>query len=94
MAGIVVPAVLLLVAVVLARVFADTVLDTGRVEDDVAAQFEELEGVAIDLSCDDEMQVEQGAEYECTGTTADGEEVTLRILITDETTAAYTWEEV
>ena len=94
MAGIVVPAVLLLVAVVLARVFADTVLDTGRVEDDVAAQFEQVEGVAIDLSCDDEMQVEQGAEYECTGTTADGEEVTLRILITDEATAAYTWDEV
>ena len=93
-AGIVVPAVLLLVAVVLARVFADTVLDTSAVEDDVAAQFEEIEGVAIDLTCDDEMQVEQGADYECTGTTADGEEVTLRIVITDETDASYTWEEV
>jgi hypothetical protein len=93
-AGIVVPAVLLLVAVVLARVFADTVLDTSAVEDDVAAQFEEIEGVAIDLTCDDEMQVEQGADYECTGTTADGEEVTLRIVITDETDASYTWEEL
>ena len=92
-AGIVVPAVLLLVAVVLARLFADTVLDTGAVEEDVAAQFEEVEGVAVDLSCDDEMQVEQGADYECTGTTADGEEVTLRIVITDETDASYTWEE-
>ena len=93
-AGIVVPAVLLLVAVVLARLFADTVLDPERVEADVAAQFEQIEGVAIDLTCDDEMQVEQGADYECTGTTADGEEVTLRIVITDETDAAYTWEEV
>lgn len=93
-AGIVVPAVLLLVAVVLARLFADTVLDTGRVEDDVAAQFAQVEGVAVDLTCDDEMQVEQGADYECSGTTADGEEVTLRIVITDEDTAAYTWEEV
>ena len=93
-AGIVVPAVLLLVAVVLARLFADTVLDTRAVEDDVAAQFEQIEGVAIDLTCDDEMQVEQGADYECTGTTADGEEVTLRIVITDETDASYTWEEV
>ncbi|MGY1683481.1 DUF4333 domain-containing protein [Geodermatophilus sp. SYSU D01176] len=93
-AGIVVPAVLLLVAVVLARLFADTVLDPERVEADVAAQFEQIEGVAIDLTCDDEMQVEQGADYECTGTTADGEEVTLRIVVTDEATAAYTWEEV
>ncbi|WP_448619322.1 DUF4333 domain-containing protein [Geodermatophilus sp. URMC 65] len=93
-AGIVVPAVLLLVAVVLARLFADTVLDPERVEADVAEQFEQIEGVAIDLTCDDEMQVEQGADYECTGTTADGEEVTLRIVITDETDASYTWEEV
>ncbi len=93
-AGIVVPAVLLLVAVVLARLFADTVLDPERVEADVAAQFEQREGVAVDLTCDDEMQVEQGADYECTGTTADGEEVTLRIVITDETDASYTWEEV
>ncbi len=93
-AGVVVPAVLLLVAVVLARLFADTVLDPERVEADVAAQFEQIEGVAIDLTCDDEMQVEQGADYECTGTTADGEEVTLRIVITDETDASYTWEEV
>ena len=93
-AGIVVPAVLLLVAVVLARLFADTVLDPERVEVDVAAQFEQIEGVAIDLTCDDEMQVEQGADYECSGTTADGEEVTLRIVITDETDASYTWEEV
>ena len=94
MAGIVVPLVLLLVAVVLARLFADTVLDPERVEADVAAQFQEREGVAITLTCDDEMQVEQGADYRCTGTTADGEEVTLRIVITDEDTAAYTWEEV
>ncbi len=93
-AGIVVPAVLLLVAVVLARLFADTVLDPERVESDVAAQFEQIEGVAIVLTCDDEMQVEQGADYECTGTTADGEEVTLRIVNTDETDASYTWEEL
>lgn len=93
-AGIVVPAVLLVLAIVLARLFGDTVLDTGRVEKDVAAQFAERYGVAVELTCDDEMQVEQGADYECTGTTADGEEVTLRILITDERTAAYTWDEV
>ncbi|MDP9430446.1 MAG: DUF4333 domain-containing protein [Actinomycetota bacterium] len=93
-AGIVVPAALLVLAVVLARLFGDTVLDTGRVEDDVAAQFAERYGVSIGLTCDDEMQVEQGADYECTGTTAEDEEVTLRIVITDEQTAAYTWEEV
>ncbi|SDN72277.1 DUF4333 domain-containing protein [Geodermatophilus sp. DSM 45219] len=93
-AGIVVPLVLLLVAIVLARLFGDTVLDTSAVEDDVAEQFQEIEGVAVDLTCDDEMQVEQGADYECTGTTADDEEVTIRIVITDEQTAAYTWEEV
>jgi hypothetical protein len=39
------------------------------------------------------MEVIEGATYECDGTTADGESVTLRIAITDEKSAAYTWTE-
>ena len=39
------------------------------------------------------MTVDAGATYECTGTTADGEDVTLQIPITDEDSAAYTWTE-
>jgi hypothetical protein len=70
-----------------------TVLDPAAVERDVAAQFQEREGVAIELDCADEMEVSVDASYECTGTTADGESVTLRITITDEDAAAYTWTE-
>jgi hypothetical protein len=70
-----------------------TVLDQGAVERDVAAQFEEREGVAIDLTCPADMEVSSGASYECTGTTAANEEVTLQIAITDEDSAAYTWTE-
>jgi hypothetical protein len=86
---------LLLIAavVVLAISQSSTVLDRSAVEADVAAQFEEREGVAIDLTCAEEMKVEADATYECTGTTADGEDVTLRIAITDEDAAAYTWTE-
>ena len=62
-----------------------TVLDPAAVERDVAAQFEQREGVAIELHCADDMEVKKGATYECTGTTADGESVTLQIAITDET---------
>jgi hypothetical protein len=85
--------VLIAGAVVLALSLSSTVLDRNAVERDVAAQFEEREGVAIDLDCAEEMKVESGATYECTGTTADGEDVALRIAITDEDTAAYTWTE-
>ena len=70
-----------------------TVLDPAAVERDVAAQFEEREGVAIELDCADEMEVTVDASYECTGTTADGEAVTLQITVTDEESAAYTWTE-
>src|SRR3712207_6915135 len=42
------------------------------------------EGVPIDLECAEEMKVEADATYECTGTTADGEDVTLRIAITED----------
>lgn len=85
--------VLIAVVVVLVMTMSSTVLDRTAVQDDVAAQFEEREGVAVDLSCDDEMKVENGATYRCTGTTADGEDVTLEIAITDEESAAYTWTE-
>ena len=85
--------VLIAGAVALALSLSPTVLDRNAVERDVAAQFEQREGVAIDLSCAEEMKVSEGETYECTGTTADGEDVTLRISITDEDSAAYTWTE-
>ena len=84
---------LIAVGVVLALTMSSTVLDRNAVQEDVAAQFEEREGVAIDLECAEEMEVTSGATYECTGTTADGEDVTLQIAVTDEETAAYTWTE-
>jgi hypothetical protein len=86
--------VLIAVGVVLAMNLGPTVLDRTAVERDVAAQFEQLEGVAIDLRCPEEMKVESGAEYSCTGTTADGEEVELAIRIGDKLNGDYTWTEV
>jgi hypothetical protein len=87
--------VLVLIAGVVAALVAmqSTVLDPAAVERDVAAQFEQREGVAIDLTCGEEMEVDEGDSYRCTGITADGEEVTLQITITDEEAAAYTWTE-
>ncbi|MCW2682950.1 MAG: hypothetical protein JWP33_863 [Blastococcus sp.] len=78
-------------AVALALTLQTTVLDRTAVERDVATQFEEREGVALYLDCAEEMEVAEGATYECTGVTDQGEEVTLQIAITDETDAAYTW---
>jgi hypothetical protein len=81
------------VAAVLALTLGGTVLDKSAVERDVATQFEQREGVALDLRCADDMKVSKGSHYECRGTTADGEHVTLRITITDEQNPAYTWTE-
>ena len=83
------------VAAVLLFVFlgGSTVLDPAAVERDVSAQFQEREGVALQLDCPDDMEVSANATYECTGTTDRGENVTLQIAITDEKTAAYTWTE-
>jgi hypothetical protein len=92
--GLAVAALLLVVgAVAAALALRSTVLDPAAVERDVAAQFEQREGVAIDLTCREEMEVEEGESYPCTGVTADGEEVTLQITVTDEDSAAYTWTE-
>jgi hypothetical protein len=91
--GVTAGIVALIAVVVLALTLGGTVLDKSAVERDVAAQFEQREGVAIDLRCAEDMKVAKGSHYECSGTTADGENVTLRITVTDETTAAYTWTE-
>ena len=85
--------VVIALVVVLVMSLQSTVLDPAAVERDVAAQFEQREGVAVELDCDDDMKPDAHATYECTGTTADGESVTLDITITDEKTAAYTWTE-
>ena len=77
----------------LALATGPTVLSRAAVERDVAAQFEEREGVSVDLRCAQEMPVEQGAVYECSGITADDEQITLRIEITDAHGARYTWSE-
>jgi hypothetical protein len=86
-------AVLLVGGVVLATTTGSTVLSRSAVESDVAQQFEEREGVAIELDCAEEMTVTDGATYECAGVTADDEQVTLQIRITDAEEARYTWVE-
>ena len=93
-AGLVGLLVLVVVAVLL-FVFlgGSTVLDPAAVERDVSAQFQEREGVAVQLDCPDDMEVSANATYECTGTTERGEQVTLQITVTDEESAAYTWTE-
>ena len=96
--GLIVVGTVLLVLLIaggtaLALALRSTVLDPAAVERDVARQFEDLEGVSVALTCADEMEVRAGASYECTGVTADDEEVRLRITVTDERTAAYTWIE-
>ena len=85
--------VVIALVVVLVMSLQSTVLDPAAVERDVAAQFEQREGVAVELDCADDMEVNEGATYECSGTTADGESVTLRIAITDAESASYTWTE-
>ena len=81
------------VAVVLSFTLRTRVLNRSAVERDVAAQFQEHEGVAIRLDCADSMALTTGATYRCVGTTADGERVTLQIRVTDAQKAHYTWAE-
>ena len=73
-------------------VLVTEILDPAKVQEDVAAQFEDQEGVSIELNCPSDMVVEVGRTYECTGTTADSEDVTLVIEISAEN-GDYTWQE-
>jgi hypothetical protein len=87
--GVLVAAVL----VVLSLTLGTRVLDRGAVERDVATQFQQHQGVRIDLGCPSAMTLARNARYECRGTTADGEDVTLQITVTDPHRAHYTWSE-
>lgn len=73
---------------------SSTVLDPSTVERDVATQFEEHNGVPLDLRCPQDMTIESGEVYRCTGTTADGEQVEIEIQIADSLDGEYTWLEV
>jgi hypothetical protein len=84
-------AVVAAVVVVLSLTLGGRVLDRAAVQRDVAQQFEQHEGVAIQLTCGSTMKLVQGATYSCRGTTADGEHLTLQIRVTDAAKAAYTW---
>jgi hypothetical protein len=71
--------------------YGGTVLDRSAVERDVAVQFQQREGVAVALTCPARMSVVAGGSYRCTGTTATGERVPIRIVVTGTSPATYTW---
>jgi hypothetical protein len=76
----------------LVYVLSSTILDRSAVEQAVSQQFEERNGVALDLECKHRMIVRKGADYDCEGTTAEGEEIEIEITITNSD-GAYTWAE-
>ena len=77
---------------VLVRSLEPGELDAAQVQREVAAQYEAREGVALDLSCPDEMPVESGGVFACRGTTAQREDVYVEIQIADpEEDVAYHW---
>jgi hypothetical protein len=92
--GVVVVGLLLVGALIWGRSLGlvARVLDTREVERDVAAQFEERYGVAIDVECPRDMEVDQGSTHECDAVTADHEKVTVVLTITDEDPVAYEWD--
>jgi uncharacterized protein DUF4333 len=83
---------LILALVVVPTLTGRTALDPQAVQRDVAEQFQRQQGVSVDLRCTDRMTVDPGSRYRCSGTTSEGEPVTITITITDRN-ANYTWAE-
>ncbi len=92
--GVLVIGLLVVLALALSRWLGlgPTLLDPGRVERDVAEQFEERYDVGIDVDCPYGLEVVEGESYECDGETDDHEDLEIVITITDEDDAAYTWD--
>jgi Domain of unknown function (DUF4333) len=85
--------VIIAAVVLLPNLLSSDVLDSNAAARDVGSQFEEQTGVPVDLACDNDMEVENGATYPCSGTTADGGDIEVTITITDEDAdpPTYTW---
>ena len=67
-------------------------LDSGSVEREVAAEYEERIGVAVEVRCPDEMPVASGEVYACEGTRTDGAVIYVEIQIADPgEDADYRW---
>lgn len=66
------------------------VLDKGKLASDVAAQYEqEYDAPLSDVTCNDDLVVEQGKTYTCSAK-EDGEDVSIKIEVTNDD-GAYTW---
>jgi hypothetical protein len=93
LAAVGIPVVVVAVVTVALLVAGPGALDPDQVERDVAAEFEEREGVTLDLACPDDLPPESGGVYTCEGTTADGAAVAVEIRIADpEDDVDYVWE--
>ena len=71
--------------------FGRTVLDRGAVQRDVAAQFQQREGVAVTLVCPQEMAVVTGRQLPVHRDDGERRDVPVRIVVTTTSPAAYTW---
>ena len=85
-------AALIGLAVTLPARLGGTRLNPDAVQRDVAQQFQQRQGVALDLRCDQTMTVADGRVYHCTGTTAEHDPVTITIRLTGDK-GEYTWSD-
>jgi hypothetical protein len=59
-------------------------LDTAKLEDEITDGYEEQLGIALEeISCPD-RDIEEGDEFECEGTDADGDEITFTVTQEDD----------
>ena len=70
---------------VLAIGCGEETLDTDDLQTTISDGLEEQAGVAPEsVSCPDDITVEEGSEFECTGTAPNGDEFTIQVTQTDD----------
>ena len=69
-----------------------TLFDNQAMAADIATQYQNEFGIGIDVTCPAGEEVRAGSTFSCTGKTADGDDVTLAIKVTNGS-GDYTWSE-
>lgn len=59
-------------------------LEGGDIEEQVAADVKEQQGVEVDVACPDDIEPKKGAKFTCTATDPDGNEIPIEVVQEDD----------
>lgn len=68
----------------LSLVACTSTLEGGDIEEQVAEDVQEQQGVEVEVVCPDDIEAKEGGEFTCTATDPDGNEIPIKVVQEDD----------